>query len=74
MGVAGQNVLRGPLSLSSAIKEYEDKLYDKTVKGDYRILEIVNDDGEEKSIIIFIFILNVFIFLKRGRNPNRRQN
>lgn len=54
VGVAGQNVLRGPLSLSSAIKEYEDKLYDKTVKGDYRILEIVNDDGEEKSNIILI--------------------
>ena len=30
--------------MATAIKEYEDKLYDKTVKGDYRILEIVNED------------------------------
>ena len=44
VGVPGQNMCRGPLSMATAIKEYEDKLYDKTVKGDYRILEIVNED------------------------------
>ena len=35
--------------MSFAIKEYEDKLYDKTVRGDYRILDIVNDDGKEET-------------------------
>jgi len=49
VGVNGQNICRGPLDLGSAIKEYETKLYDKTVKGDYRILDIVNDDDDGKE-------------------------
>jgi len=49
VGVPGQNSCKGPLALNTAIKEYEDKLYDKTVKGDYRILEIVNDEETKEE-------------------------
>lgn len=56
---------KGPLSMATAIKEYEDKLYDKSVKGDYRILEIVNEDEpttkeETKHGKIIIFNSGVF--------------
>ena len=40
---------KGPLPLSNAIKEFEDKLYDKTEKGDYRILDIVNDEETKEE-------------------------
>ena len=38
------------MPLDRAIKEYDSKLYDKSVKGDYRILEITlenEDDNKE---------------------------
>lgn len=49
VGVTGQSALKGPIPLDRALKEYEDKLRDKTVKGDYRILEITLDNEEEED-------------------------
>ena len=54
VGVKGATALKGPYSnAASAINEYEGKLYDKTVKGDYVQLEISydNDKDEEKETV-----------------------
>lgn len=40
----GQNALNGPLPLPAAIVQFDSKLHDKTVKGNYRILDIVTED------------------------------
>lgn len=44
VGVPGQNALRGPMPQAKAIQEYINKHHDKTVKGDYREIEIKYDD------------------------------
>ena len=36
VGVPGQNCMKGPFSKDQAISEYNSKVRDKTVKGDYR--------------------------------------
>ena len=36
------------MGLDKAIKGYEDKLYEKSVKGDYRVLEITLENEEEE--------------------------
>jgi len=38
----------GPMGLDKAKKEYESKMHDKSVKGDYRVLDI-NYDKEDGS-------------------------
>lgn len=40
VGVTGQDKFMGPMGEDSAIKEYEKKLREKSVKGDYRVLEM----------------------------------
>lgn len=36
VGVPGQNALKGPMPKDNAIREYNSKVHDKTVKGDYK--------------------------------------
>jgi poly [ADP-ribose] polymerase 2/3/4 len=36
VGVPGMNALKGPMTKDAAIREYNSKHHDKTVKGDYR--------------------------------------
>ena len=36
VGVPGQNALMGPMPKDAAIRQYNSKHHDKTVKGDYR--------------------------------------
>jgi len=43
VGVPGQNALKGPLPKDAAIREFNSKHHDKTVKGDYIELEIKYD-------------------------------
>lgn len=40
VGVPGQDKLMGPMGEAAAIKEYEKKLHEKSVKGDYRVIEL----------------------------------
>lgn len=49
VGVPGQNCMKGPFSKDQALREYNSKVRDKTVKGDYREIEIKYDDGEEED-------------------------
>jgi hypothetical protein len=39
VGITGQFALGGPSSKEGCIREYNSKVRDKSVKGDYRILE-----------------------------------
>lgn len=36
VGVPGQNALKGPMPKDAAIRDYNNKHHEKTVKGDYR--------------------------------------
>eukprot|EP01017_Pseudomicrothorax_dubius_P046066 TRINITY_DN8068_c0_g1_i1.p1 TRINITY_DN8068_c0_g1~~TRINITY_DN8068_c0_g1_i1.p1 ORF type:complete len:690 (+),score=247.15 TRINITY_DN8068_c0_g1_i1:45-2114(+) len=46
VGAPGSNATHGPYNnAEAAIRQYEDKVYDKTVKGNYRQLEINYDEG-----------------------------
>ena len=36
VGVPGQNCMKGPFSKDQAINEYNAKVRDKTIKGDYK--------------------------------------
>lgn len=49
VGVPGQNALKGPMPKDAAIREYTSKHHDKTVKGDYREIEIKYDDEKEEK-------------------------
>ncbi|EGR33273.1 hypothetical protein IMG5_057380 [Ichthyophthirius multifiliis] len=51
VGVPGQNCLKGPFSEEQAKNEYETKLREKTIKGDYRVLDMDygNDIQDEKQ-------------------------
>jgi len=42
--VPGTNALKGPMAKDAAIRDYNSKHHDKTVKGDYREIEIKYDD------------------------------
>jgi len=46
VGVPGQNCLKGPYPKDAALKEYNSKVHDKTVKGDYKLIEIKYDDDD----------------------------
>lgn len=46
VGVPGQNCMKGPFPKDTALKEYRTKVHDKTVKGDYKEIEIKYDDEE----------------------------
>lgn len=51
VGVPGQNALKGPTSLDGAIGEYEKKLREKTISGDYRILDMdYGDDATAEEV------------------------
>lgn len=49
VGVPGQNALKGPMPKDAAIRDYSSKHHEKTVKGDYREIEIKYDDEEEEK-------------------------
>ena len=49
VGAPGQNCLKGPFPKDQAIRDYNSKYHDKTVKGDYREIEIKYDDGEKEK-------------------------
>lgn len=49
VGVPGQNALKGPMPKDACIREYNHKHHEKTVKGDYREIEIKYDDEEKKE-------------------------
>ena len=49
VGAPGQNCLKGPFTIDKALKEYNGKIKDKTIKGDYKVIEIMQVDSE-KSI------------------------
>lgn len=36
VGVEGQSALKGPMGKDNAVRDYNDKLKDKTVKGNYK--------------------------------------
>jgi len=40
VGVKGQDKFMGPMGEEKALKEYNTKLHEKSVKGDYRVLEL----------------------------------
>lgn len=40
---------KGPMTLDKAIREYNSKFNDKTVSGNYRVLEISNESNEEEE-------------------------
>ena len=44
VGVPGNNALKGPFPKESAIRDFNTKHNEKTVKGDYREIEIKYDD------------------------------
>ena len=44
VGVPGQNALKGPMPKESAVRDYQTKHHEKTVKGDYKEIEIKYDD------------------------------
>lgn len=51
VGVPGQNSMKGPMSADAAANEYEKKLKEKTISGDYRILEMdYGEDATEEEI------------------------
>lgn len=43
----GQNALKGPSGLDAAVAEYEKKFREKTISGEYRVLEM--DYGDDAS-------------------------
>jgi len=46
VGVDGQNMRVGPTNLHAAISAYNSKLREKSLKGDYRVVEMnYEDDG-----------------------------
>lgn len=49
VGVPGQNALKGPMPKDVAIRDFQSKHNDKTVKGDYREIEIKYDDEEKEE-------------------------
>lgn len=50
VGVPGQNALKGPFLKDGAIREFNSKHHEKTVKGDYIELDIkYDDDGDDKK-------------------------
>lgn len=55
VGVPGQTKFMGPMDEAEAMKEYEKKLHEKSVKGDYRVLEMdySKDDGILTSLLYF---------------------
>lgn len=50
VGVDGQNMRMGPTSLHGAIASYNSKLRDKSVKGDYRVVEMNYEDDAKDDI------------------------
>jgi poly [ADP-ribose] polymerase len=44
--VPGQNAMKGPMPKDTAIRDYNEKHRDKTVKGGYIEIEIKYDDGD----------------------------
>ncbi|EAS06927.3 poly(ADP-ribose) polymerase family WGR domain protein (macronuclear) [Tetrahymena thermophila SB210] len=48
VGVPGQNSCRGPFTAEQACQEYENKLKDKTKKGEYRVLDM--DYGQDATL------------------------
>ena len=49
VGVPGQNCMKGPFPKEQALKDYNSKVHDKTVKGDYKEIEIKYDDDDKKD-------------------------
>lgn len=50
VGVEGQNMRMGPMMLQGAIHNYNSKLRDKSVKGDYRVVEMnYEEDDKDKD-------------------------
>lgn len=50
VGVDGQNMRMGPTSLPAAISAYNSKLRDKSVKGDYRVVEMNYEDDAKDDV------------------------
>lgn len=47
VGVVGQNCLMGPYSSDEAIKQYSRKLKDKSVSGDYTVVEMNYEEDDK---------------------------
>ncbi|CAM5999245.1 unnamed protein product [Sphagnum balticum] len=50
VGVPGQNCLKGAFPKETALRDYISKVHEKTVKGDYKEIEIKYDDEEEPKV------------------------
>lgn len=50
VGVSGQNALLGPMPKENCLREFARKLSDKTVKGDYREIEIKYEEEKEAAV------------------------
>jgi poly [ADP-ribose] polymerase len=50
VGVDGQNSREGPNTLANAMNAYDRKLRDKSVKGDYRVVEMNYEDSAKDDI------------------------